>query len=47
MNTSELPTGIEENDTASMAEVLAWEEISNGRYMPRRIRGSCRGRVLG
>jgi len=24
-----------------------WEEIESGRYMPRRIRGSCRGRVLG
>jgi hypothetical protein len=26
---------------------LAWEEVDVGRYMPRRIRGSCRGRVLG
>jgi hypothetical protein len=26
---------------------LAWEEIENGRYMPRRIRGSYRGRALG
>jgi hypothetical protein len=26
---------------------LAWEEIENGRYMPRRIRGSCLGRELG
>jgi len=25
----------------------AWEEIEAGRYMPRRIRGSFRGRVLG
>jgi hypothetical protein len=25
----------------------AWEEIEDGRYMPRRIRGSYRGRVLG
>jgi hypothetical protein len=24
-----------------------WEMIANGRYMPRRIRGSCRGRELG
>jgi hypothetical protein len=24
-----------------------WEEIDTGRYMPRRIRGSCRGRELG
>ena len=25
----------------------AWEEIETGRYMPRRIRGSFRGRELG
>jgi hypothetical protein len=25
----------------------AWELIENGRYMPRRIRGSFRGRELG
>ena len=25
----------------------AWEQIENGRYMPRRIRGSCVGRELG
>lgn len=24
-----------------------WEQIENGRYMPRRIRGSFRGGVLG
>ena len=27
--------------------VAAWEEIAPGRYMPRRVRGSCHGRVLG
>jgi hypothetical protein len=27
--------------------VTAWEEIESGRYMPRRIRGSFRGRALG
>ena len=26
---------------------LPWEMIENGRYMPRRIRGSFRGRELG
>jgi hypothetical protein len=26
---------------------LPWELIDNGRYMPRRIRGSCLGRELG
>lgn len=28
-------------------EVQAWEEIDTGRYMPRRIKGSCKGRALG
>jgi hypothetical protein len=27
--------------------VSPWEQIENGRYMPRRIRGSFRGRELG
>jgi hypothetical protein len=25
----------------------AWEEVDAGRYMPRRIKGSCKGRALG
>jgi hypothetical protein len=25
----------------------AWAQIESGRYQPRRIRGSCRGRELG
>jgi hypothetical protein len=29
------------------ADPPAWEQIAAGRYMPRRIRGSNRGRVLG
>jgi hypothetical protein len=28
-------------------EVRAWEEVDAGRYMPRRIKGSCKGRALG
>ena len=28
-------------------EVPAWEEIDAGRYMPRRTKGSCKGRALG
>ena len=28
-------------------ESQAWEELEAGRYMPRRIRGSYRGRALG
>jgi hypothetical protein len=27
--------------------VQAWEEVEEGRFMPRRIRGSCTGRALG
>ncbi|HET6879587.1 MAG TPA: hypothetical protein VFI31_05515 [Pirellulales bacterium] len=26
---------------------LAWEEVEQGRFMPRRVRGSCQGRALG
>jgi hypothetical protein len=29
------------------SEVPAWEEIDTGRFMPRRIKGSCKGRALG
>ena len=25
----------------------AWEQVGEGRYMPRRVRGSCQGRALG
>jgi hypothetical protein len=28
-------------------EAPAWEELDAGRYMPRRIKGSCKGRALG
>ena len=29
------------------AQIPAWEEVEPGRYMPRRVRGSCQGRALG
>ena len=29
------------------ADVVAWEQVEPGRFMPRRVRGSCRGRALG
>ena len=32
---------------AGPGEVPAWEEVATGRYMPRRIKGSCKGRALG
>ncbi len=34
-------------EEAESEQRQAWEEIDVGRYMPRRIRGSCRGRALG
>ena len=27
--------------------IPAWEEVEPGRFMPRRVRGSCQGRALG
>ncbi|MCC7423372.1 MAG: hypothetical protein IT428_24105 [Planctomycetaceae bacterium] len=33
-----------EGDTAGLAP---WTEIEEGRFMPRRVRGSCLGRALG
>ena len=32
---------------AGADEAVAWEEVDTGRYMPRRIKGSCKGRALG
>jgi hypothetical protein len=32
---------------AGSGEAPAWEEVASGRYMPRRIKGSCKGRALG
>ena len=34
-------------DEPAAGEVPAWEQIEAGRYMPRRIKGSCKGRALG
>jgi hypothetical protein len=34
-------------DAGFLEEISPWEEIAAGRFMPRRIRGSYRGRVLG
>ena len=31
----------------SEEDLAAWTEIEDGRFMPRRIRGSCQGRALG
>lgn len=29
------------------ADVRPWEQVEPGRFMPRRVRGSCRGLALG
>ncbi len=34
-------------EEALPGEARAWEELDAGRYMPRRIKGSCKGRALG
>lgn len=34
-------------DDSPEGEVPAWEQVDSGRYMPRRIKGSCKGRALG
>jgi hypothetical protein len=34
-------------DEPAPGPVPAWEQIEAGRYMPRRIKGSCKGRALG
>jgi hypothetical protein len=47
MDPNQLVAEADRSDPASNGEVHAWEEIAAGRYMPRRIRGSFRGRVLG
>ena len=34
-------------DEPAPGGVRAWEQLETGRYMPRRIKGSCKGRALG
>jgi hypothetical protein len=43
----EQPTDAQFRAEPEPAEVLAWEQVDAGRYMPRRIKGSCKGRALG
>lgn len=40
------PTDAQERAATEAAEA-PWEEIEPGRFMPRRVRGSFRGRALG
>jgi hypothetical protein len=41
------PTAAQFAVEAEPADVRAWEQVDEGRYMPRRIKGSCKGRALG
>ena len=34
-------------DPEQEQDLPAWTEVEEGRFMPRRVRGSCRGRALG
>lgn len=49
MNTNDKPTDAQEIAASQPIEATEspWEEIEAGRFMPRRIRGSFRGRALG
>ncbi len=44
INGPQSPHFYTERDSADLA---AWTEVEEGRYMPRRVRGSNRGRALG
>jgi hypothetical protein len=44
---SEPATAAHFSGEAGPEEARAWEQVDTGRYMPRRIKGSCKGRALG
>jgi len=44
---SEQATAAQFSPEVGTGEVPAWEEIDAGRFMPRRIKGSYKGRALG
>ncbi len=46
MNDIDISNGIAEPH-AEAEQPLAWKMIEDGRYQPRRIKGSCLGRELG
>ena len=47
MDTTKKHEDVDNTATASPDATIAWEMIEAGRYRPRRIRGSYRGRELG
>jgi hypothetical protein len=44
---NESATAAQFSAEAGPGEGVAWEEVAAGRFMPRRIKGSCKGRALG
>ncbi|MCA9174655.1 MAG: hypothetical protein KDB14_09220 [Planctomycetales bacterium] len=48
-NTNNLggPDGPHFSTEGDAADLPAWTEVEAGRFMPRRVRGSCQGRALG
>lgn len=43
----ETASTLDENGALLESSVAGWEEVEAGRFMPRRVRGSCVGRALG
>ena len=41
------PTEAHFSTAGDSPELSAWTEVEAGRFMPRRVRGSCQGRALG
>jgi hypothetical protein len=41
------PAAAQLSGATEPGEAPAWEQVAAGRYMPRRIKGSCKGRALG
>lgn len=46
-STPDAPTAAHFVVEADASDSPAWQQVEAGRYMPRRIRGSCKGRALG
>jgi hypothetical protein len=43
----QLPDPSLDTDSDAARESSGWEEVAEGRFMPKRVRGSCHGRALG
>jgi hypothetical protein len=42
-----VPAGLHFDISGDQPGLAPWTEIEEGRFMPRRVRGSCQGRALG